>query len=93
MTNGNSQVVAEVTVINDRRVQRRSVLLHNVVCLIRDHTRWLTILRVDYKPLVTQPTEHRIDPLYSYRSLITAEKFFFVSLCRLDMAIRAARMA
>lgn len=51
-TNDDLQIVVEVAVIDDCRVQRSSVLLHDFVRLLRDHTCRLTILWVDCKLLV-----------------------------------------
>lgn len=44
----NILVVAEIAVIDDSGVERFCVIAYNFVCLLRDHTGGLSILRVDY---------------------------------------------
>ena len=47
----NSLVVAEVTVVDDGRVQTLSVGHNNLVDLLRDHAGGLAVLWVDYRQL------------------------------------------
>lgn len=44
----NILVVAEIAVIDDSGVERFCVIAYNFICLLRDHTGGLSILRVDY---------------------------------------------
>ena len=43
----NIQVIVEVPVIDDGRVEDFSVVANDLVCLLGNHTRCLAVLRVD----------------------------------------------
>lgn len=93
---GGLLLVMEVTIVNDSRVECLSISHDNIVSRLRDHASSTPILRVNYKDIIgigEQYTKEASNIPYSYKSLMTCEKFFLVSLCKLEIAIRAARMA
>ena len=76
------QIVAEVTIIDDSRIKLLCIRHDDLIDVLCYHTCRLAVLRVDY--IFTSRTNltklKSEDIPYSYKSLTTAEKFFFVSL-------------
>ena len=76
------QIVAEVTIVDDGRIKLLCVRHDDLVDVLCYHTRRLAVLRVDCMfASRTNLTRLKSEDIpYSYKSLTTAEKFFFVSL-------------
>lgn len=88
----------EVTIVDDSRVEPLGVGHDDFVGSLGDRTSSTPILSVNYQHLISIENQTRYIIVlmrlpYSYKLLITRERFFWVPLCRLEMAVHAVRIA
>ena len=87
-------VVVEIATVHNCRIQNFGISHDSVICPLRNHGCFAAILGIHCSSY--EQGNYLVSGFrqpYSYKSVITCEKFFLVSLCRLEIAIRAARIA